>query len=355
MKSKIVATEFNPSEAKGITIGSEISIFHEPKNQFDTKALAVLFNGDKIGYIGKSDDVYDIDRINFPIKGKVVDFYIKDEFDEKFKRHEIGNLVSCTIEIADRVKLVKEDNVKSFNEDGVIINFNEETHTYTYKNRILKGATTTIKKFIEKFDKDNILPQCEKYWKIDRKIIKSAWELNRDITAGFGTSIHKMIEFNTLYKDYRKPKDNSRCFKIKHPILNAILDEFEELYDTLNIKGDIIAEALVSDVENDICGLADMLIVTDWDNKICELVDFKVNIEFDKKNSVQFKNIPTYLGFTGSKLDKLALQLRVHQQMLKQSGWTVVGLHAMVFENKWKHYNVKDISKFNILTGELNK
>ena len=354
MKTKIVGSEFAKAQVKGIQEGSQIKIYHDTSNEFDDKALAVEFNAERIGYIGKSDDIYNIERINFPIIGKVVDFYIKDEFDTKFKRHFENHLVSATIEIADRVELVKEDNVKSFNEENVIINFNEETHTYTYQGRILKGATTTIKKFIEKFDKDSILPQCEKYWEIDRKIIKSAWELNRDISAGFGTSIHKMLEFNVLYKDYRKPKDNSRCFKVKHPLLNKILDEFEALYDTLDIKGDIIAGALVSYVENDICGLADMLIVTDWDNKICELVDFKVNVEFDKKNSVKFKNIPASLGFVGSKLDKLSLQLRVHQQMLQKNGWKVVGLHAMVFEDKWKHYNVKDISKFDIITGEYS-
>lgn len=355
MRSRIVGTEFNPSEAEGIQEGSQITISHEPYNQFDSKALVVLFNDEKIGYISKTDDIYDIERINFPITGKVVDFYIKDESDTKFKKHLVNHLVSCTIEIADRVELKKEDNVKSFNEEGVIINFNEDNHTYTYQGRVLKGATTTIKKFIEKFDENNILPQCEKYWEIDRKIIKSAWELNRDVSAGFGTSIHKMIEFNILYKGYKKPKDNTRCFKVKHPILNRILNEFEVLYNELNIKGDIIPEALVSDVENDICGLADMLIVTDWNNKICELVDFKVNVEFNKRKSVKFKNIPTSLGFTGSKLDKLSLQLRVHQQMLQKNGWTVNGLHAMVFEDKWKHFKVKDISNFNILTGEINK
>ena len=353
-KDRIVATQFSQAKAKGIFQGADLKINHDTNNQFDENALEVLYNNERLGYIGKQSDIYDISREMFPMDAKVVDFYFKQE-EDNFTNHEIGTLVSLTLEIEDVVELNPDDNIPSFNEEGVIINFNEKTHTYTYQGRILSGATTTIKKFIEEFDRDTILPRCEKYWGIDRKIIKSAWELNRDISSGFGTSIHKMIEFNVLYKDYRKPKDNSRCFEIKHPFLNRILDEFETLYHTLNIKGDIVAEALVSDVGNNMCGLADMLIVTDWNNKICELIDFKVNIEFDKKNTVNFKNIPKSLGFTGSKLDKLSLQLGVHQQMLERSGWTVSSLHAMVFEDEWKHYKVKDISNFNIVKGELIK
>lgn len=353
MRSRIVGTEFSLATAKGIQEGSQIKIYHEPSNQYDDKALAVEFNLERIGYIGKTDDIYNIERINFPIIGKVVDFYIKDEFDEKFKRHEIGCLVSATIEIADRVKLVKEDNIKSFNEDGVIINFNENTHTYTnpLNKNILTGSTTYIKKYIQKFP-SHALQNCIKYWGLEKEIIQGAWDLSRDCSASFGTGIHKALEFEDLYGSYKKPKDSTRCFNIKHPMLKQIINEFYELNDSLGFEGDVIPEALITDVENNHCALGDRVLVTSWENKTARLQDYKVNIGFDKTGEVKWTDLMP-LNLPTNKLSKLALQLKFQAQMLEKSGWTIEGCDGFVYEDEWKHYEVDMLHHFNIITGEL--
>ncbi|WP_439132383.1 hypothetical protein [Polaribacter sp.] len=354
MRSRIVGTEFNPSEAKEIQEGSQITISHEPYNQFDSKALVVLFNDEKIGYISKTDDIYDIERINFPITGKVVDFYIKDESDTKFKKHLVNHLVSCTIEIADRVELKKEDNVKSFNEEGVIINFNEDTHTYTnpITKEFLIGATTYVKKYIQKFP-SHALQNCIKYWKLEKEIIQGAWDLSRDCSASFGTSIHKALEFSDLYGSYKKPKDGSRCFQIKHPMLKRIVKEFYELNDKLGFEGDVIPEALITDVENNHCALGDRVLVTSWENKTCRLQDYKVNIKFTEKGEVKWTDLMP-LNLPTTKLSKLALQLKFQAQMLEKSGWTIEGCDGFVYaERGWEHHEVDMLHHFNIITGEL--
>lgn len=355
MKTKIVGSEFNPSTAEGIQEGSEIKIYHDKENKFDDKALAVEFNYEKIGYIGKTDDIYDIDRINFPIKGKVVDFYIKDELDTKFKRHDIGNLVSATIKIADRVKLIKENNLKSFNEDGVIINFNEETHTYTnpINKNILVGATTYSKKYYHKFS-SHALENCVKYWKIEKDTIKSAWNLGRDLSALFGSSIHKALEFEDLYGNYKKPKDGTRCFNIKHPVLKSIVNEFYELNDSLGFIGEVVPEALITDVNNNHCALGDRVLVTDWLNKTCRLQDYKVNIGFLKSGEVKWTDLMP-LNLPTNKLSKLALQLKFQAQMLEKSGWTIEGCDGFIFgETGWKHHEVDMLQGFDIITGTYN-
>lgn len=355
MRSRIVGSEYNPSEAKGIEVGSEIKIYHEPENQFDDKALAVEFNSEKIGYISKTDDIYNIERINFPIIGKIVDFYIKDEFDTKFKRHFENHLVSATIEIADRVVLVKEDNINSINEEGVVINFQELNHIYTNpKNKkILKGSTTYIKKYFHKFS-SYALPNCVKYWKLEEEIIKSAWNLSGDVSRDFGTAIHKAIEFEDRYGSYLKPKDGSRCFQIKHPVIQKIVREFYELNDEMGFTGIVHPEALITDVENNHCALSDRFLVTNLEKKECRVQDYKVNIGFDKKGEFKWTELMP-LDLPTNKLSKLALQLRFHAQMLEKSGWTVLGADGFVFgEDGWKYYRVDPLRNFDIITGEYS-
>ena len=68
------------------------------------------------------------------------------------------------------------------------------------------------------------------------KTIKKAWELNRDATATFGTGIHKALKFEDLYRNYRKPKDDTRCSTIKHPLIVKIANDFFGFYDSLGLK-----------------------------------------------------------------------------------------------------------------------
>lgn len=353
MKTKIVGTQFAKAEAIGIQEGSEITISHEPTNPFDENALAVAFNGEKIGFIGKGTDIYDIDRINFPKTAKVIDFYIKEEGDQ-FTKHQLGTLVSCNIELPDEVKLKGKDNVNSFNEENVVINFNEDSHTYTYKGKVLKGATTYIKKYIKPFDSELMVGRCAKAWNLPKGTIEDAWELNRDLASQFGTALHKALEFEDLYRSMKKPKDNSRCFTIKHPTIVKIITEFYELNEKLGFEGEIIPEALVSDVENGICGLADRILVTSWNEKRCRIQDYKVNHSFNVKGKESFINLPKGLVLESTKLSKLSLQLKFHATMLEKQGWTVEGVDGFVYTDKWEYYEANSLEGFDILKGTFN-
>lgn len=347
MKTKIVGTQFSKAKAVGMTEGSEIKVVHDPTNEYDENALAVFFNEERIGYVGKGTDLYDIDRNAFPKTGKVVDFYIREEGDDKFTKHDVGTLVSCNIEIPDVVKIRSKDNVESFNE-SVIINFNEQTHTYTYNGQILTGATTYIKKYLKPFD-EGMVARCATAWNVDKQIIEGAWELGRDLAATFGTGIHKALEFEDLYRFYHKPKDKSRCFTIKHPTIKRIVEEFFEMYDKLGFKGEIIPEALVSDVENGICGLADRILVTSWEKKTCRIQDYKVNHSFNVSGKETFVNLPKGITLPSTKLSKLSLQLKFHATMLEKSGWTIEGFDGFVYTDKWEYYEPNMLDGFNIM------
>lgn len=353
-KFKIVGTQFSKAKADGIKQGDTCVVSHEQDNQYDKMALAVHYNKERIGYVGKGSDIYDLDRNRFPLEVKVVDFLFKQDGDQ-YSKHELGTLVACTLEAIDLVEIKPEDNVKSFNED-VEINFNEEKHIYTHNGRTLTGATTYIKKYIvDDFKDGTVAERCSKFWNIPTKKIKDAWKLAGQLSATFGTGIHKALEFEDLYRSYKKPKDNSRCFKIKHPVIRRIVDEFFELQEELGYdKYDVIPEALVSDVENGLCGLADRILVTSWEEKTCRIQDYKVNHSFNVDGEVKFnENLPKELELTKTKLSKLSLQLKFHKQMLEKSGWTVVGFDGFIYEDKWIHYEPKMLDGFNILTGEM--
>lgn len=352
MKTKIVGTQFAKAQAEGLKIGMECFVIHEPENEYDKNALRVEFNGEKLGYIGKGTDLYDIDRKHFPMKGFIVDFLRKVDGD-KYRSHELNSIVQATINI-DYTPLDENNDVNSFNEEGVVINFDEDSHTYTYNGEKLTGATTYIKKYIEQFNSDAISANCVKYWGVPLKTIKGAWELERDLAQLFGTAIHKALEHEELYQQYIKPKNGERCFNIKHPIIKKIVQEFYELYDSLGFEGEIIPEALVSDVENGLCGLADRVLILDKENKVCRIQDFKVNHSFTELGQEKFIGIPSELHLPPNKLSKLSLQLKFHARMLEKSGWTIDGFDAFVYEDEWKHYEADMLYGFDILTGEID-
>lgn len=360
MKTNIVGTQFAKAEAKGIEEGSEIVISHDSANEFDDQALAVHLNDERIGYIGKTSEIYELDREKFPMNGRIIDFYIKSESDDKFKQHEVGHLVSCSIEIGEKkeknpineAELDPKNNVPSFNEEDVYVNFDEVPHVYTNIDTkyFLKGATTYIKKYIKEFDSEMVSKNCETYWGIPVKTIRNAWDLGRDLSANFGTGIHKALEFEDLYGNHTKPKNRERCFNIKHPVIKKIVKEFYEMYDELGFEGKVIPEALITDVENNHCALADRVLVTSWENKTCRLQDYKANHSFTTLKEVKWSDsMPLELPTT--KLSKLALQLKFQAQMLEKNGWTVEGCDGFVYADGWEYHKVDMLEGFDIIKG----
>lgn len=351
MKVKIVGTQFAKALAEGLMTDDVCQIVHDPTNPYDKNALKVLYNNEHLGFIGKGTDLYDLDRASFPMEATVVDFLRKTPGD-KFKNHKEGTIVSVTLEIENVVELLEENDVTSFNED-VVINFNEETHTYTYNGKVLTGATTYIKKFIKPFDSDEIAGRCVRFWDVPKSTILDAWEIERVLAEQFGTAIHKAIEHEELYSSHIKPKKNERCFKIKHPMIQKIVKEFYELIDSLGHKGDVIPEALVSNVEEGHCGLIDRLLIVNAKEKICRVQDYKVNHSFDTYGQVEFVNLPHGFSLPPTKLAKTALQLKFYAKMLEKDGWTVEGADVFVYADKWRHYEADMLTGLNIVTGKI--
>lgn len=270
------------------------------------------------------------------------------EFGMKFvselfaKYSEKGGLIPKEVILATGSK-------KSFNEEGVEVQFEPIAHTYQYKDKPLTGATDYIKRFFKPFDAETMAEVSANSWGVDAKQVKELWESNGKLTALFGTVVHNALEFYNIHNsmgqvisDKKKLEDNYAM--PKHPILRAIIQGFEKV-DTFKPEN-IYSEVLITDVEGGTCGHADRVVVIDKKKKICRIGDFKVNInseEIDKNSKVlaPFNDLPA------NKLSKYQLQMSVYANMLQKSGWTVEGLDVYVYEDEWKHFELPVLQVLN--------
>lgn len=230
---------------------------------------------------------------------------------------------------------------KSFNEDKEI-GLDPINHIYTYKGKKLTPVTDYIKKFYKPFDEDTVSSVLESKWGVPQKNIKDMWEDNRDLSAGFGTIVHKAIENYERNKGVgeiissQQKEDANYCLP-KHPILRSIVEGFIEIMK--DEQGEVKTEVLVSNTELGICGRIDRLTIIDPKKKICRVKDYKVNINSEEKDK-SHKVLAPFNELPSTKLSKYQLQTSVYANILQKSGWTVQGLDIMVYENGWKHFEI---------------
>lgn len=227
---------------------------------------------------------------------------------------------------------------KSFNED-VYVAFNEYNHSYFYNEKKLENATTFISKFYKKFDAENISQASAKAWGVDQGELKDLWKSNAVLSGEFGTAIHKALEhydkFQALGKKIQDKKSLPQNYALpKHPVLLSVIEGFLEINKT---EGEVIPEAMITDVKNGYCGTADRVVVVDKKNKVCDVEDYKININPEEEDT-NLKPLQPFNELTPNKLTKYRLQMSFYANMLQKSGWTVRKLRVYVFEDSWKTY-----------------
>lgn len=258
--------------------------------------------------------------------------FISDLFE---KYSEKGGLVPKEI-----IKVVATK--KSFNEEGVEIEFEPVGHNYTHNGKPLVSATEYIKRFYKPFDANTISSVLESKWGIPQQTIRDLWESNGELTSAFGNVVHRALELYDKFKDYgeiisSQQKEKSNYCLPKHPILRSIVEGFLEI--NKGEIGKVMTEVLLSDIKNGICGTADRIVIIDEAKKICRVKDFKVNIESDKVDK-SYKVLAPFNELPSQKLSKYQLQLSVYANMLEHSGWTVQGVDVYIYESEWRHYEL---------------
>lgn len=353
----VVGISFRPTSDERIQVGSPIQIVHDKSNQYSSRAIAVQFDGKTLGYIGEKGNLKHEQIFNvLPLEAKVVTISRlgSGEVFAKFKEGEITHLEVEFAMPSDKSEKTKSFEVKSFNED-ISLTFLKEEHKYIYNEVELLSGTRYIKRWIAEFDETKIADLCANKYGCTAEEVLAFWEGGGDVASAFGTSIHNAMEHYEKFKWLGEIVQNQKGLPFNkalptHPLLRKIVEDF---YKQDLQPGEVVSEALLTNVERGLCGYADRILITG--EKRCRVQDFKVNVGADKVDS-NIKFLGQMAELPKTKLTKYQLQMSFYARLLQLSGWTVEGLDAFVFDditrddngiinpNAWKHYELEMVT-----------
>jgi len=340
MIQKCVGISFNPTNNQEVQKGVELSLIHDSENKFSSRAIAVKYGDLLLGHIGeKNNEAHEKIFNHLPLTAKVktINRLIEGETFGKFNVGEITHL-----EIEFPMPCDDDGLAQSFNED-IKLKFLPEAHRYVYGGQNLLSASSYIKRWIKQFDSGNVAKMCAKKYGCKESEVLAMWRSSGDIAASFGTAIHNAMEHYEKFKWLGEIVQNQKGESFNkalptHPILRQIVQDFYKL--DLQ-EGEVVSEALLTNVERGLCGMADRILITG--EKTCRVQDFKININADVADPNN-----KYLGqmavLPPTKLSKYQLQMSFYARLLQLSGWTVEGLDAFVYEDGWKHYPLEIIT-----------
>ncbi len=350
-----VSFEDTAQNVELLEVGSEVSFEHRPgfygasehKKEYPN-AVAVLFQNKKVGSLAESSSedspqqqiLKMLKSGESPI-GTVVSLMIpgpKDTFKKTYK---------LSVEVSEKTPEVKPiiEKKKSFNEEEVVIDYDNLNHVYKYNGVQLTSATGKLKDFYKEFNLNGISFASAKKWGVDEQHLRDLWKSLGDASALFGTAIHNALEHyethSYLGEHIKNAKSDDDNYALpKHPLLRKIVKEFV----TVNpVQGRVLTEVLLTDVSNGYCGHADRIVIIDEEKKICRVGDYKINVDAEVE-STRDKALQPFNHLPGNKITKYQIQMSIYANMLQKTGWTVEGLDIYVLEDAWKYYALPVLS-----------
>ena len=202
---------------------------------------------------------------------------------------------------------------------GQKIYFDSQSHTYTNnKGQVYLSGSQYAKRFESEFNADAIAQKMAEKSGVEKQLILDAWKAKADVSAGFGTAIHKALENYAKYKEMASILDKPYDLH-DHPIISKCVKEFYKDHE----DEVALSEAMVIDHERRLAGTIDRLLLIDKEKKICRVQDFKTNSVIDKK-----------------KLEGYAHQLSFYASILQAKGWTIEGLDIFHWNGKWSTHQL---------------
>lgn len=199
--------------------------------------------------------------------------------------------------------------IKSFT--GEIIYYDDKNHKYWDENGTPLVSCSQIHP--DDFDLEKISKIVSNKSGVDQEKIKDMWANNSDISTGFGTVVHAVMEQYFKHKENGTDKDYHLP---KHPVLRKIIDSFPD--KDKNIQ----PEALISATKIGKVGRVDGLL---WhSDKELSIIDYKTDAKIDKN------------------LDKHFKQLSCYKDILEYHGYKIKSLIIYNFTNKWTAYEFKN-------------
>lgn len=194
------------------------------------------------------------------------------------------------------------------------IRYDASAHEYfDLDGNKLLSASTYAQKFAKPFNKEVMLPVCEKAWGVPAKDIAEIWDMNSEISTLYGSSLHKALELYAEHSHNGRKIIDAKIAKGKefegapnyvlpnNPWLAKVVKDF---YSMDQPRGKVHSEVWLSCLRDKIAGQADRILQTG--ENMYRVQDFKTGKELDKHKIKQYQ-----------------AQMSAYAHMLKQAGFGV--------------------------------
>lgn len=178
------------------------------------------------------------------------------------------------------------------------IDYDPIKHEYSWQGEHYVSGSEYAETFAKAFDKDKISLAMAKRDSRKQQDILDEWELNSQVSRGFGTALHAACELFGKYKRYSN-----------HPVLKKAVSELYEAE-----KAPAQYEVLVVDHKNKRAGRIDRLTKD-------RVQDLKTSGDISKKLDVYYK------------------QLEFYASLLEANRYPIVGLDILNWDGSWNKYS----------------
>lgn len=207
--------------------------------------------------------------------------------------------------------------VRTFTNETIY--YDDDSHSYrTLDGESMVSGSEFAKRFSKPFDKGMALTVTSRAWDIKQSIIAEIWEMNGEISRGYGTALHKALEL--AHKHWKtgeaiklKKKDATENYALpKMPHLRKAVELFGKTYGFSGLP-----ELFVSDSASRRVGQIDRLEILDHINKVCRVQDYKTTTKMDKE-----------------KIREYQYQMSFYADILRVKGWTVEALDLFAWDGE---------------------
>lgn len=303
--SKIVGTTFEGRQDTIATLkGDEpLRVRREPENEYDPKAVAVDVQVEDtwtpVGYIARdknSDIAATLDS------GKNVDIKISEVTGGEDKNYGINIFLSYTKPKLQRLKAFV----------GGEIDYDEETHTYSWDGQVYLSGSQYAKQFEKPFDKLRISDAMAKKWGVNPQDILDMWELKARTSREFGTALHSALQLYGQYDGLAKKLERETNLH-DHPVIKKAVEDFYESREGEKAEYEIV----IVDHKAKRAGRIDRLLIT-GKNK-CRIQDYKMLAVTNPEKIAVYKE-----------------QLKFYAGIMKAGGWVCEGYDLFIYDGEWK-------------------
>jgi len=356
IKTKLAGVNFKPAKdnMQELEEGMVLAVVHEPDNKFDSNAMSVR-NGEKhVGYIPSKGG---LNRLFLGTTTCTVTNVMRKAGKKTDKDFEEGGFSNDTsvpvvaVEIeADLVEIdtpaalstekpkkepthLKCKKVKSFNEEGVIVNFYPRPYYgFWYNGKRLHGVTRKIDTMYEEFDADMIACRCAQPWGMKPDDIKDMWSRNGDIANQFGKSIHSGMENFETYGDRGLPK-----MQVLRDIITSC---------PLTPCDEVFTEVFLTDIVNETCGFVDRLARA---GDVYQVQDYKINIDAEKSSKQKHENL-LFPSLPYTKLSHYVCQESYYSELLEMAFKVSGTVVSYIWDGSW---HVKEVGRIHSIVSAI--